>query len=70
MVGSPNLPDVTMNVLGAVNTFEKWQSSTSARVLPTPQIATVAQATLSYGDSVEVTLCTTEGGRTTGEAPN
>ena len=61
-VQAPNNPDVTIHLLGAQGTFQRWAELDgclgSPSALDSDGCSTYAKCT----DGVEVTLCTTEGG--------
>jgi polyhydroxybutyrate depolymerase len=58
---APNLPDVTMNFLGAVATFEKWAELNECTGSPSAEDADGCSTYSNCADDVEVTLCTREG---------
>lgn len=61
---APNLPDVTMNFMGAVRTFERWaelNQCTGEASVPDEQGCSTYS---SCAEGTEVTLCTEEGGVT------
>lgn len=59
---SPNLPDVTMNFLGAVATFERWAELDECNGSPSEPDADGCSTYSDCADGTEVTLCTVEGG--------
>ncbi len=63
-VPAPNLPDVTMNFLGAVGTFEKWAELDRCSGSPSEPDAEGCSTYSDCAGGVEVTLCTAEGGAT------
>ncbi|HEU5075638.1 MAG TPA: PHB depolymerase family esterase, partial [Polyangiaceae bacterium] len=61
---APNLPEVTMNFLGAVGTFERWAELNQCSGAPSQADANGCSTYANCADGVNVTLCTTEGGMT------
>jgi len=61
---APNLPDVTMNFLGAVATFERWAELNECSGSPSEPDANGCSTYSSCAEGVNVTLCTSEGGMT------
>lgn len=61
---APNLPDVTMNFLGAVGTFERWAELNQCTGSPSEPDADGCSAYSNCSGGVNVTLCTSEGGMT------
>lgn len=61
---APNLPDVTMNFMGAVRTFERWAELNQCSGDPSAPDDTGCSTYSNCADAVEVTLCTDDGGVT------
>jgi len=61
---APNLPDVTMNFLGAVATFERWAELNQCSGDPSEPGADGCSTYSNCAGGVNVTLCTSEGGMT------
>lgn len=61
---APNMPDVTMNFLGAVATFEKWAELDECSGSPSEPDADGCSTYSDCAGGVEVTLCSIEGGGT------
>lgn len=58
----PGEPDVTANLLGAVGTFQKWESLDQCTGSPTPEDTNGCSTYSACQDGTQVTLCTTQGG--------
>ena len=61
---APNLPDVTMNFMGAVRTFERWAELNQCTGEPSAPDDEGCSTYSNCADGAEVTLCTDEGGVT------
>jgi polyhydroxybutyrate depolymerase len=61
-VQAPNDPRVTIHLLGATGTFERWAELNDCAGAPSPADGNGCSTYDDCADGVEVTLCTTEGG--------